>query len=41
MGGIGASRSVEKGAESIVWLAIDAPQELTGKFISDKQIIPW
>jgi NAD(P)-dependent dehydrogenase (short-subunit alcohol dehydrogenase family) len=41
MGGIGASRSVEKGAESIVWLATVAPQELTGKFISDKQIIPW
>ncbi len=41
MGGRGASRSVEKGAESIVWLATDAPPELTGKFISDKQEIPW
>ncbi len=41
MGGIGASHSVEKGVESIVWLATDAPPELTGKFISDKQVIPW
>jgi NAD(P)-dependent dehydrogenase (short-subunit alcohol dehydrogenase family) len=41
MGGRGASRSVEKGAESIVWLATVAPPELTGKFISDKQVIPW
>jgi len=41
LGGRGASRSVEKGAESIVWLAMDAPGELTGKFIMDKHEIPW
>ena len=32
MGGQGATRSVEEGADTIVWLATDAPQELTGKF---------
>ncbi|HEY3249667.1 MAG TPA: SDR family NAD(P)-dependent oxidoreductase [Ignavibacteria bacterium] len=41
MGGRGASRPVEKGAESIVWLATEAPIKLTGKFIRDKKVIPW
>lgn len=41
MGGAGAPRSVEKGAETIVWLAREAPQDLTGKFLRDKKIIPW
>src|SRR4029453_11319909 len=31
MGGQGATRSVEEGADTIVWLAADAPQKLTGK----------
>jgi NAD(P)-dependent dehydrogenase (short-subunit alcohol dehydrogenase family) len=35
MGGAGATRSVEEGAAGIVWLAADAPQELTGKFVRD------
>ena len=30
MGGQGATRSVEEGADTIVWLAADAPQKLTG-----------
>ena len=40
MGGAGASRSVEKGAETAVWLATekDIP---TGKFFRDKKVIPW
>ena len=29
----GASRSVEEGADGIVWLAAQAPQNLTGKFL--------
>jgi len=41
MGGKGASRSVEKGAETPVWLASEASQSLTGKFYRDKKEIPW
>ena len=41
MGGPGASRSVEKGAETAVWLATDAPFNLTGKNFRDKQEIGW
>jgi NAD(P)-dependent dehydrogenase (short-subunit alcohol dehydrogenase family) len=41
MGGQGAARSVEEGADTIVWLAADAPQKLTGKFLRDRREIPW
>lgn len=41
MGGQGATRLVEKGAETPVWLAGEAPQGLTGKFFRDKKEIPW
>ena len=41
MGGPSAPRSVEQGADGIVWLAADAPQEKTGLFWRDKEIIPW
>lgn len=41
MGGSGASRSVEKGAETAVWLATEAPLELTGKIFRDKKEIHW
>lgn len=41
MGGKHATRSVEKGAETVVWLASEARQELTGKFFKDKQEINW
>ncbi|WP_080058764.1 SDR family oxidoreductase [Spirosoma aerolatum] len=41
MGGPSASRPVEKGAETIVWLATDAPQSETGKFWHDKQEVDW
>ena len=41
MGGANASRPVEKGAETIVWLATDAPQSETGKFWHDKQEVDW
>ena len=41
MGGENASRSVEEGADKIVWLASEAPQDLTGKFLRDRKEIPW
>jgi NAD(P)-dependent dehydrogenase (short-subunit alcohol dehydrogenase family) len=41
MGGAGATRSVQEGADTIVWLATDAPQTLTGKFLRDRKPIPW
>lgn len=41
MGGRHATRSVEKGAETVVWLASEARQELTGKFFKDKEEINW
>jgi NAD(P)-dependent dehydrogenase (short-subunit alcohol dehydrogenase family) len=41
MGGENASRSVEEGADTIVWLASEAPHGLTGKFLRDRKEIPW
>src|SRR6266705_5200689 len=41
MGGRNATRSVEEGADTIVWLASEAPQKLTGKFLRDRKEIPW
>ena len=41
MGGQGATRSVEEGADTIVWLASEAPQKLTGKFLRDRKEMPW
>ncbi|HLJ92808.1 MAG TPA: SDR family oxidoreductase [Gemmataceae bacterium] len=41
MGGANAEREVSQGAEGAVWLALDAPQDLTGKFLRDREIIPW
>ncbi len=41
MGGPNASRSIEEGADTGVWLAAEAAHELTGKFFRDRQEIPW
>jgi NAD(P)-dependent dehydrogenase (short-subunit alcohol dehydrogenase family) len=41
MGGANATRSVDEGADTIVWLATDAPQEITGQFLRDRKQIPW
>ena len=41
MGGASATRSIAEGADTIVWLATDAPQNLTGKFLRDRAEIPW
>lgn len=41
MGGAAAPRSVEEGAAGILWLALDAPETLTGGFFQDCKPIPW
>lgn len=41
MGGPSASRPVEKGAETIVWLATDAPATETSKFWHDQREAAW
>lgn len=41
MGGAGATRSAEDGAAGIVWLAADAPQDKTGLFWREREVIPW
>jgi len=41
MGGSGAPRSVEEGADTAVWLATEADQKLTGKFFRDRKEISW
>lgn len=41
MGGEGATRSTEEGADTIVWLATEAPITETGKFWRDKKEIAW
>ena len=41
MGGPNANHSVEEGADTVVWLADEAPHELTGKFCRNRQEIPW
>lgn len=40
MGGVNAQRTVDKGAETPVWLAT-APDIPTGKFFFDKQVVDW
>ncbi len=41
MGGSNATRTVEKGAETIIWLAEEAPHNLTGRFFRDKKELDW
>jgi len=41
MGGEEAPRTPEEGADTLIWLALDAPQALRGKFVKDRAIIPW
>jgi NAD(P)-dependent dehydrogenase (short-subunit alcohol dehydrogenase family) len=41
MGGANAQREVPQGAAGAVWLALDAPQDLTGQFTRDGKVIPW
>ncbi len=41
MGGEGAPRSVEQGADTALWLATEAPLDLSGKFFRNREEIPW
>ena len=41
MGGPDAPRSVQEGAEGIVWLATEVPLSKTGLSWRDHQVIPW
>ena len=41
MGGADATRSISEGASGIVWLAAEAPQDLTGKCFRDGKVTPW
>lgn len=41
MGGRNAERDVSEGADTPVWLTLDAPLKLTGRFFRDRKVIPW
>ena len=41
MGGRGATRTVAKGAESVVWLATLPDNGPTGGFFRDRKTVPW
>ncbi len=41
MGGSAAPLSVQEGADTPVWLATDAPLDLSGRFFSGRKVIPW
>ncbi len=41
MGGRSAPRSVEEGADTAVWLALQPDAALTGKFFMDRKVISW
>lgn len=41
MGGSDAPRTPDEGADTLTWLALDAPHTLRGKFVKDRAVIPW
>ena len=41
MGGQEAPHSAADGADTLVWLATEAPQTLTGQFLRARKSIPW
>jgi NAD(P)-dependent dehydrogenase (short-subunit alcohol dehydrogenase family) len=41
MGGQAAPLSADEGADTLVWLALDAPPDLRGAFVKQRQVIPW
>lgn len=41
MGGSDAPRTADEGAETLTWLALEAPHDLRGKFVKDLAVIPW
>ena len=41
MGGEEAPLTPEEGADTLVWLALEAPDSLRGKFVKERTVIPW
>ncbi len=41
MGGPNAPRTVQQGADTVTWLVTEAPRDLTGQFLRDRNMIPW
>lgn len=41
MGGAGAPRSLQQGADTAVWLALEAPRSLSGRFLRDRAPLDW
>ena len=41
MGGPNAPRTVQQGADTVTWLATEAPRDLTGRFLRDRAVIEW
>jgi NAD(P)-dependent dehydrogenase (short-subunit alcohol dehydrogenase family) len=41
MGGPNAPRTVQQGADTVTWLVTEAPRDLTGQFLRDRNVIPW
>lgn len=41
MGGSEAPRTPDEGAETLTWLALEAPHDLRGQFVKDLLVIPW
>lgn len=41
MGGTAAPRTVQQGADTAVWLASEAPAELTDVFVRDRMVVDW
>ncbi|MEH1854104.1 MAG: SDR family NAD(P)-dependent oxidoreductase [Nostoc sp.] len=41
MGGSSAPRSPEEGADTAIWLATDAPRNISGKFLRDRKVISF
>jgi hypothetical protein len=41
LGGPEAPRTLQQGAESILWLVLEAGPEVTGGFWQDGERLPW
>lgn len=41
MDGPDAPLSAGEGADTLVWLALDAPRSLRGAFVKQRKVIPW
>lgn len=41
MGGSDAPSTADEGADTLVWLALDAPHDLRGRFVKNRTVIAW